>query len=590
MPKAHGSNKRAKMRIEAPGRPPKSWWDKMEKEVKEGNPDYSKSQVRKTIGDIWYNEISQYKRDKLTKKYEGAMRGSQTNRSKRRTATGLRRKSYDPDIEDYLYDDSAPQSLRSLLTYVVYKLLHFTTEEMRGLPDTSTVPDKVFDMGMEELKKHGITSIRQFKELYMEDSETASRLLESARDTVLLAHDQDVPSPLDYSEEFNEYLDEGSYKIPNASNRVSGERVSGERVYVTNITAANFPNLFSSDTRKWIELQTRNLASNMGPISSPEQAVAFVNDAAEQVMAQISDAVSDEVTKIIEQEKDNILKEIVTEDTTFEQEVMAPAPQMPMELGDEAAPAPVAAAYMPHALRIAFEKSANPAEQSLALVKLDPTFLAHLDELEEAADNVDNLAEWVKDYVVGRGLIDQTVADQADWLEPTKMLTSGSFKRKKVAQLEDVRERVMSYLENVPPGISVSVYLGELDIPEDQVIAAMQQLEDAGEITVHENDGIHAYIVSRPWKEGETAWVNVYETTRHYGGPEEGGWWYNWNSLEEAVPVGSQEEAETVKRELEEKFGEGQGDISSVLGGHEIAVYIESEKGQSESTEEPRYD
>jgi hypothetical protein len=81
-------------------------------------------------------------------------------------------------------------------------------------------------------------------------------------------------------------------------------------------------------------------------------------------------------------------------------------------------------ALMPHRLRIAFEKSANPAEQSLALVKLDPTFLAHLEELEEQAESVERLAEWVKDYIIGRGLIDADIAEGADWLEPTKLLTS----------------------------------------------------------------------------------------------------------------------------------------------------------------------
>jgi hypothetical protein len=269
------------LRVEAPNRPPKNWWDKMESEVREGNPDYSEEQVRKTIGDIWYNDLSQYRRNQLTKRYEATM-------------------------------------------------------------------------------------------------------------------------------------------------RVKGERVVGERVFL--VDASNFPNLFSSDTRKWIELQTRNLAANMGPISSPEQAVAFVNDAAKQVMAQISDAVSDEVTKIIEAEKDNILKEIVSEETTFEEEVMEPpaAPQIPMEM-EEPAAVPMAAskkALMPHRLRIAFEKSANPAEQSLALVKLDPTFLAHLEELEEQAESVERLAEWVKDYIIGRGLIDADIAEGADWLEPTKLLTS----------------------------------------------------------------------------------------------------------------------------------------------------------------------
>jgi len=32
---------------------PKEWWDKKEKEIKKGNPDYSKEQVAQTIGKIW---------------------------------------------------------------------------------------------------------------------------------------------------------------------------------------------------------------------------------------------------------------------------------------------------------------------------------------------------------------------------------------------------------------------------------------------------------------------------------------------------------------------------------------------------------
>ena len=281
------------LRVEAPGRAPKEWWNKMEKDVRKNNPDYSDEQVRKTIGDIWHNKLSQYRKDKLLKKYESALR---------------------------------------------------------------------------------VSAIQH---------------------------------------------------------RVETKRVMGERVCATEIEASNFPNLFSSDTRKWIELQTRNLAANMGPISSPEQAVAFVNDAAQQVMEQISDAINDEVTKIVEGEKDNILKELVTEDTTFEEEVMAPpaAPQIPMEMTEAPAPSPEAMAaskkaYMPHKLKIAFEKSANPAEQALSLIKLDPTFLAHLEELEEQAESVERLAEFLKDYVIGRGLLDESSADTADWVSPTKQLTS----------------------------------------------------------------------------------------------------------------------------------------------------------------------
>jgi len=46
-------------------RPPKEWWDKMVKDVKKGNPDYSEDQVDKTIGNIWFNELSDSEREKI---------------------------------------------------------------------------------------------------------------------------------------------------------------------------------------------------------------------------------------------------------------------------------------------------------------------------------------------------------------------------------------------------------------------------------------------------------------------------------------------------------------------------------------------
>ena len=53
-----------------PGRPPKGWWDKMETEVREGNPDYSEEQVRETIGSIWHNKLSDSKKRELVERYE----------------------------------------------------------------------------------------------------------------------------------------------------------------------------------------------------------------------------------------------------------------------------------------------------------------------------------------------------------------------------------------------------------------------------------------------------------------------------------------------------------------------------------------
>jgi hypothetical protein len=401
------------LRVEAPGRPPKSWFDQMEKSVQKDNPDYSEEQTRKAVGNIWYNELSQYRRNQLTRKHEGIKR-----------VDAAYSHSFSPDFYGDVYQWTS------------------------NGPRPTNVADAIQAWWESDRKSF----IEMVKDLFPHWTEYATEYLSESLMSEIMDRIMETDTVGKLTPPVDVWLDpEGSYTVDvwderdEKDSRVEAiqKRIEGERVAAikARIEASQFPNLFSSDTRKWIELQTRNLAANMGPISSPEQAVAFVNDAAKQVISQISDAVNDEVTKIIEDEKDNILKEIVTEDTTFEEEVMAPppAPQIPMEMAqapsEAPAPAPelppeapVAAsekALMPHKLRIAFEKSANPAEQSLSLVKLDPTFLAHLEELEEQAESVERLAEWVKDYIVGRGLIDPTLADQSDWLSPTRLLTSG---------------------------------------------------------------------------------------------------------------------------------------------------------------------
>jgi len=417
----------------------------MEAKVAKDNPGYSDEQVKKTVGNIWYNELSQYRRDKLTNKHEGTtcVTGQEKTAEYIRTVyegpggmTGetVLQQLYkvSPPAQDNfalqhntLYEDD-PEEQREVAQFD-YIVVVGTQEHIRGRIDSLTL-----GFGSDESGERSNMTVFEYGGHDIVDA------LEHQGYTVLNPPDKTSPVEQEEPGETITTTDPGyefEYTSKEGAMRIKGERVTGERVFL--IDAAQFPNLFSSDTRKWIELQTRNLAANMGPISSPEQAVAFVNDAAKQVMSQISEAVSEEVTKIIDSEKDNILKEIVTEDTTFEEDLMAPppGPQMPMEMAppadmpiEESIDAPIAAsekALMPHKLRVAFEKAANPAEQSLSLVKLDPTFLAHLEELEEQAESVERLAEYIKDYIIGRGLIDQGVADTSDWLEPTKLLTSG---------------------------------------------------------------------------------------------------------------------------------------------------------------------
>lgn len=84
--------------------------------------------------------------------------------------------------------------------------------------------------------------------------------------------------------------------------------------------------------------------------------------------------------------------------------------------------------------------------------------------------------------------------------------------------------------------------------------------------------------------------VNVYSVTREYGGPEEGGWWYNAYVLEHSEPTTSSL-APALKCRLEKEYDwVNEGNIYSMRGGTQLAVYIENEAGESETKYRPRYE
>ena len=84
--------------------------------------------------------------------------------------------------------------------------------------------------------------------------------------------------------------------------------------------------------------------------------------------------------------------------------------------------------------------------------------------------------------------------------------------------------------------------------------------------------------------------VNVYEIERAYGGSEEGGWWYNTHDCLESVPVANKN-SNKMKEYLEEKYAHvNRGNIYSVLGGAELAVYIERTPCESQTRERPHYE
>ena len=53
------------------------------------------------------------------------------------------------------------------------------------------------------------------------------------------------------------------------------------------------------------------------------------------------------------------------------------------------------------------------------------------------------------------------------------------------------------------------------------------------------------YVTSNAsYKQAEPAYVSVYRQSQHFGGPEEGGWWYDRVTLEGSVAFPSREQAE----------------------------------------------
>jgi hypothetical protein len=85
-----------------------------------------------------------------------------------------------------------------------------------------------------------------------------------------------------------------------------------------------------------------------------------------------------------------------------------------------------------------------------------------------------------------------------------------------------------------------------------------------------------------------SAFINVYEVERRYGGPEEGGWYYNHYNCIDTKEVPFSKIDETIES-LKKEYGTGEGDIYSVLGGYEIQILVEEEPAKSVTKERPYY-
>src|SRR5690606_20166278 len=85
-------------------------------------------------------------------------------------------------------------------------------------------------------------------------------------------------------------------------------------------------------------------------------------------------------------------------------------------------------------------------------------------------------------------------------------------------------------------------------------------------------------------------WVNTYIVSRHCGGHEEGGWWYDAGECVEAIMCTCANAALLIEvRENVHKHREW-GDINSVLGGERVLVCVEDHFGRNWPEVRPRYE
>lgn len=117
---------------------------------------------------------------------------------------------------------------------------------------------------------------------------------------------------------------------------------------------------------------------------------------------------------------------------------------------------------------------------------------------------------------------------------------------------------------------------------------------------------LEARIIARE-VDGDEIWLNAYIISREYGGPQEGGWWWNrrscihseaaiqvkmWDFSEdtdEGVP--NPEALHDALARLCDRYRDlAWGDINSVNGGRDIEVLAEAKRAETESANRPMYE
>lgn len=89
--------------------------------------------------------------------------------------------------------------------------------------------------------------------------------------------------------------------------------------------------------------------------------------------------------------------------------------------------------------------------------------------------------------------------------------------------------------------------------------------------------------------------ITVYEETLGYGGPEEGGWWYDIGTILEMVQVDTEEQENVIVAMFTKRYNDPDDKFlkrgkTSAAGGYDIILAITKDKGRSYPEIRPHYE
>lgn len=91
--------------------------------------------------------------------------------------------------------------------------------------------------------------------------------------------------------------------------------------------------------------------------------------------------------------------------------------------------------------------------------------------------------------------------------------------------------------------------------------------------------------------QSDVVYANVYSVTRHYGGCEEGGWWYNHYEPIGSIKIDPSWDRQIVGETLNRLYADHkEGDIYSVLGGTDVSIIFENHFAEAQPQSRPRYE